>query len=105
MKNIPPHWSIRRRKEGTLSFTFEETLIEPALGSEPHIEVYKKGIPREGWLAFEAYPWGEVEFPNAQFDLHLKDSLGGAHCIRRPSGVYAKTGEFMLVSPASRIPT
>jgi hypothetical protein len=40
-----------------------------------------------------------IEFPNAQFILHLRDSFGGEHRIQRKPMLYKKTGEIVIVSP------
>lgn len=102
-EDIPALWRIRRKKTGLLGFTFEETPITPQLGTPAENERYSKGIPRIGWLAFAFHSFGEdVEFPNAEFKIHLIDSLGGQHCIRRSSQVYTRTGEIVVA--ASRPP-
>lgn len=92
---IPVEWRIKRKKEGLFVLAYEAFPLEPRIGAQPTEEIFKRGYPIRGWLAFEAYVWGDVEFPNAQFDLHLKDSLGGEHCIRRTAGVYAKQGALV----------
>jgi hypothetical protein len=96
---IPPTMRIRREREGTFIGTaLDEFPLEPALGVSPNPEIYKRGIPHEGWLAFEVYAHGSEEFPNAQFDLLLEDSLGGSHRIRRKAGVYRATGQLVVAS-------
>jgi len=97
--NIPDAWHIRKKKTGVLGFGYEDLTIAPALGAPAESETYSKGIPRIGWLAFELHSFGEdVEFPNAEFILHLKDSLGGQHCIRKGPGVYTRTGEIVVAA-------
>jgi hypothetical protein len=96
----PETWRIKRRKEGPYMVpVYEEISVEPRLGANPHAEIYRKGIPREGWVAFELYNSHDRQFPNAQFDLLLRDSLGGEHCIRRDPQVYVKRGE-LLITPS-----
>jgi hypothetical protein len=96
---IPPNLRIKREREGVFIGTaFDEFPLEPVLGVSPNSEIYKKGIPHEGWLAFEVYVHGSEEFPNAQFDLLLEDSLGGSHRIRRKAGVYRTAGQLVTAS-------
>lgn len=99
--NIPDSFRIKRRREGDFDLilpSYQETTIAPILGGQAHKEIYKKGLPHEGWLAFECYSLQDVEFPNARFDLHLKDSLGGTHCISRKSMVYIRDAELVVAS-------
>jgi hypothetical protein len=104
--NILELWRINRRKGESMIFpTFEETSLAPVLGGQAHKEIYKKGLPHEGWLAFEFFDFRDVEFPNAQFDLYLKDSLGGSHCISRKSMVYIKQGELVVASKPALPPS
>jgi len=100
---IPETWRIKKQKEGFFfPPVYEQIEISPPLSDK---YVYKKAIPNEGWLAFEFFLVGdELEFPNAQIDLFLKDSLNNPHTITRPAGVYPKTGELIKVSPLPQIP-
>jgi hypothetical protein len=98
VRDIPDSWHIRR-KAGGFNFIvpqYQETGIAPVLGDNANKEIYKKGLPHEGWLAFEFSDFRDIEFPNAQFDLHLKDSLGGGHRITRKSMLYIKEGEIVV---------
>jgi hypothetical protein len=100
---IPSLWRIKRKRDGALLGVFyDETPINPCLGTQPD-EIYKKGHPRDGWLNFEYYAHEDIEFPNAEFKVLLKDSLGGEHCIRRESCVYKKTGELVIASDPDRL--
>ena len=82
IENIPDLWLIRRKTSGLLGYAFNDTTIAPQLGTPAENETYPKGIPRTGWLCFAMHlVTGEDEFPNAEFILHLKDSLGGDHSI------------------------
>jgi hypothetical protein len=82
---------------------YDEFTISPRLGADPHAEIYKQGHPREGWINFELYEF--VEFPNAEFKILLKDSLGGQHWIRREPQVYKRTGELIATAvPAHQLP-
>jgi hypothetical protein len=98
MEAVPALWSIRKKNFGIAGFTFEDTPITPRLGTES--DRYPKGIPRTGWLAFAFPLFGErdIEFPNAEFTLHLTDSLGGEHDIRREPQVYTRSGEIVVTS-------
>jgi len=97
--NIPDSWHIRRRRPEFNFFpSYYDTTIAPALGSRPHKEIYKKGLPHEGWLAFECVDFRDVEFPNAQFDLLLRDSLGGGHRISRKPMLYVREGQIVVPS-------
>jgi hypothetical protein len=100
----PPKWHIKKKKKGAFNLQYEDVPIDPYLGANPHAEVYRKGIPREGWLAFEVYLFGDAEFPNAQFELFFQDALRGEHHIRRLAGVYERTGELVIDNPASENP-
>jgi hypothetical protein len=97
--NIPDSWRIKKKGTGELDLilpTYRETTIAPVLDNPPQKEIYKKGIPHEGWVAFECYDFNDIEFPNAQFDVHLKDSLGGSHLITRKSMVYIRKGQITV---------
>lgn len=97
---------IKRKREGVLlAVVYDVLAIEPFLGVNPHEEVYKKGKPHEGWLAFEFKVWGNKEFPNAQVELFLKDALGNSHTVVRPAGVYEKTGELVRADLTSQTVT
>lgn len=95
--DIPDHWRLKKPNPRVLlAISYVETEITPKLGANPLDEVYKKGLPKEGWLAFELYiSRGETAFPNAQFDLLLTDSLGNQHRIRRNMGLYPTLGELI----------
>jgi hypothetical protein len=102
LQTLPDSWRIQKRKESSaLNLEYIDMPIGPCLGETPEKEVYRKGVPRVGWLAFDFYFQENVEFPNAQFTLLLKDSLGGTHRIYREPMVYRKTGEI-VVRPAIR---
>jgi hypothetical protein len=104
--DIPDSWRIRRRKALPFAITFEDTPITPMLGRPAENEPYPKGIPRIVWLAFSLPTFGEeVEFPNAEFAIHLEDSLGGTHCIRRQPQVYKKTGDIVVVANKPSLPS
>jgi len=99
LDSIPDSWRIKKMRKGVvLGVVYDEHLIEPLLGVKGHEEIYTKGIPHEGWLAFEFTLWGHMEFPNAQIELFLLDSLKGSHTIVRPAGVYSKEGELIQAS-------
>lgn len=91
--SIPTNWRIKRPKQELFGVTYEETTIDPHISPD---QTYQKGIPRTGWLAFEFYNQGHAQFPNAEFIIHLQDSLGGYHKIRREPMVYEKTGEIVI---------
>jgi hypothetical protein len=91
---IPKLWRIKRKIQQTFSIGVEETPVTPHLGMA---ETYQKGIPQIGWLAFTSYD-EHVEFPNATFTIHLRDSLGGDHYIQREPEVYKKVGELVVVA-------
>jgi hypothetical protein len=95
VKHIPDSWRIKKRKDGLLNIAYEESPFDVSLGVVPHKEVYRRGIPLAGWLAFEFYFLENVEFPNAQFILILKDSLGGEHRVQKDAALYIKTGEIV----------
>jgi len=97
-KNIPDSWRIKRKKESAaLSPEYIETEIGPFLGESAEAEVYRKGVPRVGWLPFDIYLQENVDFPNAHFVLRLKDSLGGEHRIERLPSVYRIVGKLVTV--------
>lgn len=100
---IPTQWRLKKKKEGAFfgfGYTWEETTIEPQLGASGlDTETYVKGIPRRGWLGFKFYNFGHLEFPNAEFILHLEDSLGGLHRICREPMAYDRIGEIVVASP------
>jgi hypothetical protein len=99
MKAVPDDWRIKKRREDNFFVAaFDEVELDPPLRGDA---VYKKGHPILGWLAFELYVYGDVEFPNAQFDLSLTDSFDRPHLIVRPPGVYPKTGELIRISRAT----
>jgi hypothetical protein len=100
---FPEWWRIRRRKPDTLLPVYEELPCDPQLGLNPHEEIYRKGIPRVGWIAFEMYLPPTEEFHNAQMDIHVHDSLGGTHVIRRELGVYYVPGELLIDRPAEKL--
>ncbi len=95
MNKIPDSWRIKKMKEGMLTTGYEETPIDRCLGAEAHTEIYRKGVPHVGWIAFEFYSVGDVEFPNAEFNLLLKDSFGNDHRIQRKPMFYKRTGELV----------
>jgi hypothetical protein len=102
--DIPSVWRIRKQSDNAfLGLPLEDTQPAPRLGAHPHEEIYKQGHPREGWMNFELY-LQSVDFPNAEFRIVLKDSLGGEHCIRRPSGVYPKMGVLVTTVPLIPLP-
>jgi hypothetical protein len=93
---IPSGLRVKRERAGTFIGTvFDEFPMEPVLGVSTNSEIYRRGIPKEGWLAFEVYAHGTEEFPNAQFDLLLEDSFGNTHQITRSAGVYRTVGELV----------
>ena len=97
--DIPSVWRIRKQSDNAfLGSLYEDTPPIPRLGAQPHEEIYKQGHPREGWLNFEFY-LQNVDFPNAEFKILLKDSLGGEHSIHRPSGVYVRMGDLVTSVP------
>ena len=83
--NLPAAWCVRRRKQNSFAPAYEDMRPEPRLNAT---NIYKKGIPVEGWLFFELYEYGDVELPNVQVDLLVKDSFAGEHVITREAGVY-----------------
>jgi len=72
---------IRREREGRSSAQPWTSSAGTSLGSLTKSGNLQERNPHEGWLAFEVYAHGSEEFPNAQFDLLLEDSLGGSHRI------------------------
>jgi hypothetical protein len=102
--DIPVEWRIKKKRQGILGIAYDETPIEELLSDKC---VYKKGHPNGGWLAFEVVSSGDIEFPNAQVELLLQDSLGGRHYITREAGVYPRTGELVMatqkLSPTGRL--
>ena len=97
MNRIPDDWRINKKRENSfLVASYDEVPLEPLLRAS---EVYKKGHPVSGWLAFELYVFGDVEFPNAQFNLNVTDSFDVTHAITRKAGVYPQTGELIRVDP------
>lgn len=98
MNAVPSAWRIKRQKAGSFFGETVETTISPDL---PPNEIYEKGIPHSGWLAFECMPLKDCEFPNAEFKLHLKDSLGGIHTIRREAMIYYREGEIVASTAAT----
>lgn len=96
ISDIPEVWRLKKRRPAIIGVAYDEVVIGPRIGAQPHNEVYRKGHPREGWLSFEVYAQGDAEFPNAEFTVHLKDSLGGEHRVRRNSGIYIRTGEIVI---------
>jgi len=97
-KVIPDSWRFRRRKNELFNFAYEDIPFDVRLGVVPHDEIYRKGVPRVGWLAFEFISMEHFEFPNAEFTLLLRDSLGGEHRIQRKPAFYKKTGEIIVLS-------
>jgi hypothetical protein len=105
VKNIPDTWQIRRRDDKYLNMVYINTPLDSYLGSAPSEETYRTAIPRSGWLAFELYGQENIEFPNAEFNLLLMDSLGGKHRIQRKPQMYIKTGDIVAIpSPIPSIP-
>jgi hypothetical protein len=96
--SIPPLWRIKRRKEGFLNLVYFEDSMDVCLSALPHSETYRKGVPRVGWVAFECCLFENVEFPNAQFDLRIDDSLSGRHCIQKMPSIYRRMGEVVVAS-------
>jgi hypothetical protein len=91
---IPDSLRIKRPREGVfLGSGFDEFLLTPSLSSQERI--YGKGKPQVGWLAFEVTVHGSEEIPNVNFNLWLRDSFGGDHCITRSAGVYRTTGQLV----------
>jgi hypothetical protein len=102
MNIVPSAWRIRKKRDGSfLGNVYDDHPLEPLLRAS---QVYKKGHPCTGWLAFETYAYGDVEFPNVEFDIILTDSLGGIHHIKRQPGVYPRTGELVRIEQ-NPIPT
>jgi len=98
MDAVPSAWRIKRLKAGSFFGETVETTIAPDLLPD---EIYKKGIPHSGWLAFEYTPLKDCEFPNAEFVMHLKDSLGGIHTIRHEATIYYREGEIVVSTAAT----
>jgi hypothetical protein len=97
MTAIPDTWRVKKQRENSfLVPTYDEVSLEPLLRAS---EVYRKGHPVQGWLAFELFVFGDVEFPNAQFDLNVTDSFDVTHTITRKAGVYPRAGELIWVDP------
>jgi len=97
VNHVPDSWRIKKRKAaGVLNLDYVETQIEPCLGEAPEHEIYRKGVPRVGWLAFEFHVLENIEFPNAKFTLSFRDSLGGDHCVERPPMLYRKVGTLLI---------
>ena len=95
LSSIPALWRIKKKQEGISPAACLEYQIDPLLNTK---DIYKKGIPIDGWLAFEFFLIGEgIEFPNAKFDVSFKDSLGNSHTITRPPGVYPTDGELIRI--------
>lgn len=90
---VPDRWRIKKlRADDMYGELFDVTTISPQLGVDAHEEVYKKGIPHEGWVLFALLTSiGGQECPNAEFKINLVDSLGGKHSFRREAGVYRRT--------------
>lgn len=100
--NIPTNWRVQRKRPNTLTAVYDEMPLEPALGVGVPGVIYKKGHPQEGWLAFQLHLFHDYEYPNAQFILHLTDSLGGEHQITREPAVYNRTGTIAEASEDKR---
>jgi hypothetical protein len=101
LKEVPETWQIRRRDDRYLNMAYKNTPLDKVLGSESSEEIYRPGIPRSGYIAFELYAMENIQFPNAEFTLFLEDSLGGQHRILRMPQLYIKTGEIIAVPPSA----
>jgi hypothetical protein len=101
LKEIPEAWQIRKRDDRYLNMVYKNTPLDSILGAQPSEEIYRPGIPRSGWIAFELYAQENIQFPNAEFTLFLEDSLGGQHLIRRMPQLYVKRGDIVAVPPAA----
>jgi hypothetical protein len=97
VKSVPDAWQIRKRDEQFLNMVYIDTPVGPCLGENADEETYPTGIPRTGWLAFELCSLENIEFPNAEINLHLVDSLGAVHLIHRSSQIYVKNGEVLFI--------
>ena len=91
----PESWRIRKRNEHALNIAYIDEAIGDMLGANPDQETYRSNIPRTGWLAFEYESLENIEFRNAELQLHFKDSLGQDHVIRRDPMVYLKRGSIV----------
>ncbi len=102
MNAVPENWRIKKKRENSfLVVAYDEIPLEPRLRADA---VYKKGYPLTGWLVFELYAYGDIEFPNAQFELRVVDSFDERHFITREPGVYQKTGELIRLELPAPIP-
>ncbi len=101
LKQIPDSWQVRHRDERYLNMVYLHTPVDTCLGQNPPAEIYRPAIPRSGWIAFELYALQNIQFPNAEFNLFLKDSLGEQHRVQRASQLYIKSGEIISVSTPS----
>lgn len=104
--NIPSVWRIGRPKPGSSfqdSEYYNEKSIDVRLNELPATDTYRRGVPREGWIAFEDH-FFDLEFPNGRFDVLLKDSFGGEHSIHRPATVYRRDKELITTEPVQGKP-
>jgi hypothetical protein len=92
---IPNSWWIRRNAGGLLVRYVKES-IDVRLIEVNSTNTYRKGIAREGWVAFEIYNLAYLEFPNAKFTVILVDSFGQRHDIERRPQTYNRLAELMI---------
>ena len=95
ISNVPDSWRIRKRNEEVIHIDYKHMLIEPLLGAAQD-EIYRKGVPRIGWLVFEFWNQENIDFPNARFTILIRDSLGGEHRVERKPMLYKKIGQIVI---------
>jgi hypothetical protein len=106
VKTIPNDWRIKKRITDLFSIAYDETPLEPPLlSAESEPQIYRKGVPKTGWIAFEWSGFSDIEFPNGEFVLFLKDSFGKWHVVTRKPMVYEKPGEIVDKYRRSSLPS
>jgi len=94
--SIPPVWWVKKWRSDLFNREPIKETIEVRLNELPPTNTYQKGVSQTGWIAFEYFTGEDIEFPNARFTVHVRDSFGKGHTFQRAAGIYKRPGQLMI---------